>query len=131
MIAAGDDEPCIRQSFGNDVEGLDHEFQPLVGSPFAERQDAMLRIAAAGKIRILRSACQNTVGSHVNILAAVFFVKDFAIARHQHRNRIRQQQQPRRKRSGKPVGARMPHSCILQVDGIHQVMQSDVRIAAA
>jgi len=92
MIAAGDDQLRIRQGFGDDVECLDHEFQPFIRSPLSESQDAMLGIAAAGKIRILRPARQHAMRSHVNILAAVFFVKDFAIARHQHRNGIRQEQ---------------------------------------
>jgi hypothetical protein len=84
MIATGNYQLRIRQGFYNDVECLDHEFEPLVSSPFSESQDAMLGIAAPGKIRILRSARQHAMGSHVNILAAVFFVKDFAIARHQN-----------------------------------------------
>lgn len=90
MIAAGNDQPCVRQGFGDDVERLDHEFQPFICSPFTESQDAMLRIAAPGKIRILWSARQHPVGAHMNILAAVFVVKNLAIARHQNRNRIRQ-----------------------------------------
>ncbi len=55
MVASPDDEPGIGQSLGKALKGLDHQFQPFVSSPFPESENAMFRIAPAGKIRILRS----------------------------------------------------------------------------
>jgi hypothetical protein len=66
----------------------------------------------------------------MNIGSAIFFVQNLAIARHEHRNRIRQQKHARGQRSSHPVEARVAYAGIFQIDGIHQVMQSNVRVTA-
>jgi hypothetical protein len=55
MVATSDDQLGVGQGLGNNVKRFDHEFEPFVCSPFAEGQNAVLGIAAPGKIRILRS----------------------------------------------------------------------------
>jgi hypothetical protein len=44
----------------------------------------------------------------MHIVASIFFVQDFAISGHQHRNRIRQQQHPGGNSARHPVGSRVP-----------------------
>ena len=82
MVAPGDNQLGCRQRLGEALEGLDHEFQALVRSPLAECQNAMLRIAAPGKIRIFRPSRQDPVRPHVHIVAAILVLEDLAIPRH-------------------------------------------------
>jgi hypothetical protein len=84
MVPSADDQPGVWQGGGHNLVGLDHELEPFVGSPFAECQDAVLRVAAPGKIRIFGSARQNAMGSDMNVVATVLFVEDGAIAWHQY-----------------------------------------------
>ena len=56
MVAAGYNQLRIRYGIGEERKRLDHEFEPLIGSPLAERENAVLRIAAAGKVRIFGSS---------------------------------------------------------------------------
>jgi hypothetical protein len=88
MISAGDHQPGVWQNVGHSLECIDHEFEALVGSPLAKCEDAVLRISAAGKIRVFRSARQNTMRPNVNIVAAIFLGEDPAVAGHEHRHRI-------------------------------------------
>ena len=45
MISAANDESRFRHLFHQKIECLNHRFQALVGSPFAEGKDAVNRIA--------------------------------------------------------------------------------------
>jgi hypothetical protein len=47
VVAASNYQPGIGKLFRHGLESLDHEFKPLVGSPFSESQNAVHRIAAA------------------------------------------------------------------------------------
>ncbi len=84
MISSAHDQLGVGQCGTHDLEGLNHQFKTLIGAPFAECQDAVFWIAAPGKSRVFGSARQNAMGPYVNILVAVLFVKDLAIARHQY-----------------------------------------------
>ena len=119
MIASGDDQLCVRQSGHYELECLNHEFKAFIGSPFAESQDAVFRIAAACKIRIFRSSRQNAVRTDVNIVVAILFVEDLPVPGHEHRYRVRQKNHSGGNRAGCPVNARVLHARILQIDGIH------------
>jgi len=67
----------------------------------------------------------------VHIGAAVFVEQDFAIPRHEHRHGIRKQQHSGGERASHAVGARKTHSSVLQVDGIHEMVQRHMGVAAA
>lgn len=82
MIAAGDDQLGIRKGLRHNFERIEQKFKPFVGSPLTKRQNAMLGISPLGKIRVLRFPRQNTVGPQMNIVTAIFVIKDLAIARH-------------------------------------------------
>ena len=79
------------KSLRHNLERIEQKFKPLVGSPFAKRQDPMLRISPSRKIRVLRFPRQNTVGPEVNIVTAIFVIKNLAVSRHQNGDGIRQQ----------------------------------------
>src|SRR5260221_14661261 len=113
------------------LESSDHQFETFVGSPLAECEDSMLRIAALREIWILRPLRQNAVGAHMYIFAAIFFGEDLPVSWHQHRDRIRQEKNLGRNDTRNPVGTRMTNPDILQVNGVHQVMQRDMRVPAA
>ena len=119
MVAPSDDQPGIRQSFVHELKGFNHQLKPFVGSPFAESQNAMFKIAPAREIGILRCASQNAVRANVHIVAAVFFVKNFAITRHENRHRIGEQKHSGGDGAGRAINRRMPHSCIFQIYRIH------------
>lgn len=128
MIAAGNDELRIWQALGNRSEGFDHQLQPFVGSPFAKGENAMFRIAAPRKIRVLGAMRKNAVGAHVHVVAAVSLRQYLPVVRHQHRDRIRQQQDARRDGSCQTVRPRKTDSEILQVHRVHEVVQRYMRV---
>jgi hypothetical protein len=82
MVAAGDDQLGARQSVRNKLERFEQQFKPLVCSPLAESQNAMLWISAPRKIWVFGFPRENAVRTQVNIVAPVFFVKNLAVARH-------------------------------------------------
>jgi hypothetical protein len=129
MIAPADDQRGVGHGFGNALKRFDHELQPFVCSPFAEGKNAVLGITAAGEIGIFRPCGQNSVRAQVHIFAAILFVKNLAVARHEHGDGIRQQQHPGGEGAGPAVSARVPHTCIVQIHCVHKVMQGNVRIA--
>jgi len=54
MIGARDDQLGIWHSARDDLEGLEHRLQPLVGAPFSESQNPVLGISASRECRIFR-----------------------------------------------------------------------------
>jgi len=88
MVAACHDELRVGQTVGQQIERLHHQFQPLIGSPFAEGENALLRIPPPGKIRELGTAGQNSVCAQMYIVASILVIQNLAIARHQHRDRV-------------------------------------------
>lgn len=67
----------------------------------------------------------------MHIIPAVFIAEDLAISRHQYRDGICEQQHPRRDSARGAINTSVPHSRIFEIDGIHQMMQSDVGVASA
>jgi hypothetical protein len=130
MIASPNHQSRIWQHFGHQLKCVDHQLEPFIRSPLAKGQNAMLRITAPRKIRAFGLPGQNAMRPQMHIIAAIFFVENLAITRHEHRHRIRQQKHPGSDRSCHTISARMPHPGIFQIDGIHQMMQSDMRVAA-
>ena len=86
MVASGDNQSRVRKRLRDGFERFDHEFQPLVGSPFAESKNAVLGIAAPRKVGIFRPGSENAVRTQMHIIAPIFFVQYFAVAGHQDRN---------------------------------------------
>jgi len=91
MITPGNHQFHIRPPVGNLPECLDHQFQLFVSSPFPESQDAMFRIAAPRKIRILRTVRENAMSPNVYVLAAISFRQYLPVTRHKNRHGVRQQ----------------------------------------
>jgi hypothetical protein len=91
----------------------------------------MLRVPAPGKIRALGFSRQNAMRAEMHIVAAVFFVKNFAVTGHEDGHGIRQQKHSGSHRAGDAVGAGVADSRVFQIDGIHQMVQSDMGIASA
>ncbi len=131
MVASTDDESRLRNASGYGLECFDHEFQPFVGAPFPECENAQLRISAPGKVRIFRHRGENSVRTEMHIVAAVFLAQNLAIAGHQDRNRVREQQNPGGQPSAKTVSAGVSYPRVREIDRIHEVMQSHVRVASA
>src|SRR5581483_8321461 len=91
MITSGDDELGVGHSLRDDFKSIDQLLQPLVGPPFAESENALRRIVAAGKVGILGSARENTVSPNVDVLATIFFTQSAAVSMHEHGNGVRHQ----------------------------------------
>lgn len=83
MISASNHEPCLRHLLGDMIEGLSHELEPLVGSPFPECENSMYRSTAHRKIREFRTPGENSVGAQMDVIVAIFVVQNLAISRHQ------------------------------------------------
>lgn len=90
----------------------------------------MFWIAAPRKIRILGAMRKNAVSTHVHVFAPVSFGQYLPVMRHQHRDRIGQQQDARRGGSGQSIHTRETHSEILQVHRVHEVVQRDVCVSS-
>src|SRR5690242_7757818 len=91
MITSGDDELGIGHARRDDFKSIDQLLQPLVGPPFAESENALRRVVAAGKIGILRRAREDTVRPNVNVLATILLAQRAAVSWHEYGNRIRHQ----------------------------------------
>jgi hypothetical protein len=131
MIATRNHQFRVRYAILQDLEGRDHQFQALVGSPFAKGKDALLGITTARKVGELGTSSQSSVRPYVHIVAAVFVEQNFAIPGHEHGYGIRKQQHSCGERAGHPVGARKAYSSVFQVDGIHEMVQCHMGVAAA
>ncbi len=130
MVSAGDHELCLGH-FGRDqVESLDHQLQPFVSSPLAERQNVSGKRYATREIGKLGAPRENAMRTQVNVVAAILVVQNLAISGHQHRDRIREQQSARSDRPRHAVNHLMSNSDILQFHGVHQVMQRYVGVTA-
>jgi hypothetical protein len=130
MIAARDDQRHIRKLGANQGKSFEHELETLVSSPLAEREDAM-GIATTREIRILRTARQNAVSPHVHVVAAVFVGEDLAIAGHQYRHGVGEQQHARGEGASQAIGTDETNADVFEIDGIHEMVQGDVGVAAA
>ena len=84
MVAACDDELGIRHPVRQQIESLHHQLKPLIGSPLAESENALIGISATGKIGELGTARENSVRPQMHIVAPVFIVQYFSISRHEH-----------------------------------------------
>jgi hypothetical protein len=131
MVSSGNNQPGMRQSSRDSLERFDHKLQPFVGSPFSEGENAMLWISPPAEVGIFRPGGENAMRTEVHIVASIFLVQYLAVSGHQYGNRIGQKQHPCGHGASPPVRPRVPYSCILQVDRIHEVMQSYVRVAPA
>ena len=88
MISSRDDEFRIRHFTNDRIEGFDHQFQALIRTPLAERENSVFRISTPREVRRLRTARQNAMRPYMHVIAAILFRQYLAIPRHQHRNRI-------------------------------------------
>jgi hypothetical protein len=131
MVSSSDYKLCVRKRALYHVERFDHEFQTFIGPPLTKCQDAVLGIATPGKVRILGAAGQNPMRAHMDVVPAIFFVKDFSIARHEYRNRICKQEHPSGKGACQPVGARKTYPRVPQINRVHQMVQGDVRVVTS
>ena len=95
MISSGYHKLGFRQPLSYLLERFDHELETFIGSPLAECQNPVDRVSTSGKIGELGPASKNAMGAQVDVVAAVLVVQDLAIAGHQHRDRIREQQHSR------------------------------------
>lgn len=86
MVATRNHKPRFRHLLGQQIEGLDHQFQALVCAPLSERENAVKGIAAAREIGEFRPSGQDAMRTEMNIVAPVLVIQDLAIARHQHRD---------------------------------------------
>ena len=130
MVASANDQSGVWQGLRDRLKCIDHELEPFVSSPFTEGQNAMLGIAAPRKIRAFRFSGQDSMGTKMHVVMTIFFVEDLTIAGHEHRHRIRQQEHSGGHSASQTVGMRVSNPGVLQVDGVHQVMQGDVGITA-
>jgi hypothetical protein len=110
MIAPCNYEFSLRQFRRKQVESFHHEFQSLVCAPFSEGQNTMGWSSTTRKVREFRTTSQQSVGPKMNIIAAVFIIKDLAISRHENRHGVRKQKHPRRHRTGEAIHALMAHA---------------------
>jgi hypothetical protein len=130
VIAARDYKLGVGKARGNPAESLDHQFQFFVCAPLSEREDAVLGIASPGEVRILGAVRENAVSAHVHIVAAIAFIEDLPVTRHENRYRVGRQQHSCCDGSGEAVGPGKTNAEIFQIHSVHQVMEGNVRVAS-
>jgi hypothetical protein len=119
MVSPGNHQLCVWQLLSDEVKSLYHQLETFVGSPLAERQNSVLGISAPGEVREFRPARKNAMRTKVHVIAPVLVVEDLAIAGHQHRHRVREQQHSRSHGARKAIEPFMSHPDILQFHRIH------------
>ena len=91
----------------------------------------MGRSATPREIGELGPPRKDAVRAQVDIVPSVLVLQDLAIAGHQNGDRVGQQQHSRGDSARQAIEPLVTNAGILQFDRIHQVMKSNVRIAAA
>ncbi len=86
MVTAGNHELNLGQLCRDQLEGLNHEFEPLVGSPLPECQNAVSGSTAPREIGEFGPAREDTVRTQMHIIPPILVVQDLAITGHQHGN---------------------------------------------
>jgi hypothetical protein len=86
MIASRDHQFCIRQFRADRLKSFNHQFQAFVGSPLSEGKNAVFGIPPARKVGKLRPSRENAMRAQVNVIAAIFVVKNLAVSGHEHGN---------------------------------------------
>jgi hypothetical protein len=86
VVAPGNHQLRFGHLRGNQIKSLDHQFQTLVGSPFAESQDAVDGRSTPREVGKLWPPGKNAVRSQVDVVAAILVVQYLAIAGHKHRH---------------------------------------------
>jgi hypothetical protein len=83
VVPPRNDKLCIWKLFEKEIEGFDHEFKALVGSPFSERENSMRR-SPPREIRQFRSTRQNTVRAQMNVISPILVIQNLSVSRHEH-----------------------------------------------
>src|SRR5690348_14083574 len=79
MVRAGDYELRVGETVGDLGKSFDQNFWPLICSPFAERENPVLRIAALADIWKLRRSGKNSVFAQMDVFTAVIFQQQLPI----------------------------------------------------
>ncbi len=122
MVSSGNHQLGFGHLGSNSIERLDHELETFIGSPFPESENTVDGISTTGEVGELRPASENTMCPQVNVVPAVFVVQYLAIAGHEDRNRIREQQHARGKSSRKAIQTLVTDSGVLEFYRIHQMV---------
>jgi len=130
MVPSANHEPGIRQNIRHVFKRFDHQLQPLVGSPLAEGENTMFRIAAPVKAGEFGLSREYAVGAKMNVIATVFFMQDLPISRHQHGNGIGEKKHFCSDGTRQTIGACIADASIFQINRVHQMMQGHVGVAA-
>ena len=69
------------------------------------------------------------MGAKMDIVATVLIIQDLAVSRHENGHGVRKQKHPRGHRTSESIQAFMAHSCVLQFNRVHEVMQSHMGIS--
>ena len=131
MITSRYYEFDVRQFRRKQIEGLDHQFQTLVRSPFSESQNALDRISTAREVREFRTASQQSVRAKMDIIPPVLVIQDLAISRHKNRNGIGEQKHPCGHRTREPIEALVTDASIFEFNRVHEVMQSHMGVPSS
>jgi hypothetical protein len=131
MVSSGNHELGFGHLLCNAVESFDHELETLIRSPFPEGENAVDGSTTSREVGELRPAREDAMRPQVNVVPAVFVVQDLAVAGHEDRDGIREQQHAGRKSAGKAIQTFVTDSGVLEFYRIHQMVQCDVRVTSA
>jgi hypothetical protein len=83
MVSSSDHKLRLGDPRGDEIEGLDHQFEAFIGAPLSERQNTLDGAAAPREVGELRPAGKNPMRAQVDVVSSVLVVQNFAISRHE------------------------------------------------
>src|SRR5580765_4691610 len=89
IVCACNHQSCSGKCGGHMLfKSFNEHLTALISPPFSERQNAMLRIASAGKVRVLRPRRKNSMCAIVNVFATIFFRQGAPVGGQEHGNGV-------------------------------------------
>ena len=130
MISPGNHESGLRELWSEQIESLDHEFETLIRAPFPKGQNTVGGSSTTRKVGEFGSPSKESVGAEMNIVTAILIIQDLAISGHENGHGVRKQKHPRGHSASESIQTFMAHSCVLQFDRIHEVMQGNMGVSS-
>src|SRR5258708_4533689 len=110
MIRSRNDEPSIWHATYNIGEGIHQGFQPLVGSPMADRQNAVVWVASQREIRWTGTRGERAMGPEQDVLSGIFRHQSAPVRGEQNRDRVGPEQGSRSQLASEPPVALLPYT---------------------
>src|SRR5690348_12800292 len=129
MVCTCDHQSRIRNALRDLWKCLHQQFQALVCSPVSDSENPLMRISTTGEIGLRRRG-KDPMCAKVNVLPSILIDQCSTITGQQYGKRVRHQEDPRGDGTGDTKQPLLPDVCVREIDMLHQMVESDVRVIA-